>query len=419
MSESIESRLIEAAGAERSGDREGALRLLSEVLLEQPSEARAIVAAAHLHRELGQPKQAAECLQALDVAQLKPDLLLDALLLRAEVARDLQMEAEQRAAIDDALALDAYCWPARLMLGEWLEKKGRPKEAARTYRDTLQIAPPPAYRPETHKAALAHAERMAGNYAEALELVLMQSMNGMPAVTDKWREAASIVARRSRPFVSQSNQLSVPRLPAQPFFRREVFPWAPALEARTGAIRAEMLAVFKEQGGDFEPYIQYRPGDPVNQWQELNHSRKWTGFHLIRSGKPVEKNLVRCPATAAALAQVDAVQIAGICPNVMFSVLQPKTRIPPHHGESNARLVAHLPLVVPPNCWFRVGYDYREWKEGEVLIFDDTIEHEAANDSEQLRVVLLFDIWNPFLSVEERALVQQLARVEQEFQADA
>jgi aspartyl/asparaginyl beta-hydroxylase (cupin superfamily) len=128
---------------------------------------------------------------------------------------------------------------------------------------------------------------------------------------------------------------------------------------------------------------------------------------------------VRCPATAAALAQVDAVQIAGICPNVMFSVFQPKTRIPPHHGESNARLVAHLPLVVPPNCWFRVGYDYREWKEGEVLIFDDTIEHEAANDSEQLRVVLIFDIWNPFLSVEERALVQQLARVEQEFQADA
>lgn len=419
MSESIESRLIEAAKAERAGDREGALRLLAEVRREQPAEVRAILAAAHLHRELGQPNEAAACLQTLDVTRLKPDLLLDALLLRAEVARDLNLVAEQRAAIDEALALDAYCWPARLMLGEWLEKNGRPKEAARTYRDTLRIAPPTAYRPETHKAALAHAEKMAANYAEALELVLMQSMDGMPAVTDKWREAASIVAGRSRPFVSQSNQLGVPRLPAQPFFRREAFPWVPALEAKTEAIRAEMLAAFKEQGADFEPYIQYRPGDPVNQWQELNHSTKWTGFHLIRSGKPVEKNLARCPATAAALAQIDAVQIAGICPNVMFSVLQPKTRIPPHHGESNARLVAHLPLIVPPNCWFRVGYDYREWKEGEVLIFDDTIEHEAANDSDQLRVVMIFDIWNPFLSLEERALVQQLAKVEQEFQADA
>jgi aspartyl/asparaginyl beta-hydroxylase (cupin superfamily) len=99
----------------------------------------------------------------------------------------------------------------------------------------------------------------------------------------------------------------------------------------------------------------------------------------------------------------------------MFSVLAPKTRIPPHHGETNARLVAHLPLVVPPGCWFRVGYDYREWKEGETLIFDDTIEHEAANDSDQIRVVMIFDIWNPFLSVEERALVQRLAQVEQEF----
>lgn len=419
MSESIESRLLEAAKAERTGDRIGALSTLSEVLREQPGELRALLAAARLHQELGQAREAAEYLKTLDVGQLKPDLLLDALLLRAEIARDLQLTAEQRAAIDEALALDAYCWPARLMLGEWLERSGQPKEAARTYRDTLRIAPPPAYRPDSHKARLAHAEKMANNYAEALELLLMQSMDRLPGVTDKWREAASILSGRTRSFVSQSNQLGVPRLPAQPFFRREAFPWVPALEAKTDAIRAEMLAAFKEQGADFEPYIQYRPGDPVNQWQELNHSTKWTGFHLIRNGKPVEKNLARCPATAAALAQIDAVQIAGICPNVMFSVLQPKTRIPPHHGESNARLVAHLPLVVPPNCWFRVGYDYREWKEGEVLIFDDTIEHEAANDSDQLRVVMIFDIWNPFLSLEERALVQRLAQVERDFQADA
>ena len=419
MSESIDNRLLEASKAERTGDRSGALRLIEQICRDHPSETRAVLAAARLHRELGQPQDAAECLKAVDATQLKPDLLLDALLLRAEVARDLKLVAEQRSAIDEVLALDAYCWPARLMLGQWLEQNGRPKEAARTYRDTLRIAPPPAYRPDSHKAALEHAEKMAFSYAEALEWALIQSMDGLPGVTDKWREAASIVAGRSRPFVSQSNQIGVPRLPAQPFFRREAFPWVPALEAKTDAIRAEMLSAFKEQGADFEPYIQYKPGDPVNQWQELNHSTKWTGFHLIRSGQPVEKNLARCPATAAALAQIDAVQIAGICPNVMFSVLQPKTRIPPHHGESNARLVAHLPLIVPPNCWFRVGYDYREWREGEALIFDDTIEHEAANDSDQLRVVMIFDIWNPFLSLEERALVQRLAQVEQQFKADA
>ena len=415
MSESIETRLIEAARAERSGDREGALRVLREVLNVEPSEARVVLAIARLNREMGRAHEAVATLRDLDVSQLSPTLLIDALMLRAEVAAELGLETEQRVAIDEALVLDPYCWPARLMLGQMHERSGQLKEAARIYRDTLKISPPAAYRPESHREALEHAERMVDGYAQALELSLSQAVASLPGVSDKWREAISVFSGRSRPYLSQANQLAVPRLPAQPFFRREAFPWVPALESKTDAIRAEMLAAFKDQGADFEPYIQYQPGDPVNQWQELNHSSKWTGFHLIRSGQPVEKNLARCPATAAALAQIDAVQIAGLCPNVMFSVLAPKTRIPPHHGETNARLVAHLPLVVPPGCWFRVGYDYREWKEGETLIFDDTIEHEAANDSDQIRVVMIFDIWNPFLSVEERALVQRLAQVEQEF----
>jgi len=109
------------------------------------------------------------------------------------------------------------------------------------------------------------------------------------------------------------------------------------------------------------------------------------------------------------------VHLAGTCPNVMFSVLHPKAKIPPHHGESNARLVAHLPLVVPEGCLFRVGYDNRRWVEGEVLIFDDTIEHEAWNDSDEIRVVMLFDVWNPLLSVEERAIVQKMAEAERAF----
>jgi aspartyl/asparaginyl beta-hydroxylase (cupin superfamily) len=53
--------------------------------------------------------------------------------------------------------------------------------------------------------------------------------------------------------------------------------------------------------------------------------------------------------------------------------------------------------------------------EGEVMIFDDTIEHEAFNDSDQLRVVLLFDVWNPLLSLEERQIVQKMSEVERKF----
>ena len=73
--------------------------------------------------------------------------------------------------------------------------------------------------------------------------------------------------------------------------------------------------------------------------------------------------------------------IPGRSPNAMFSLLAPNTRIPPHHGVANTRLVCHLPLVVPPNCWFRSGAETRRWNVGKAFVFDDTIEHEAANDS--------------------------------------
>ncbi|NDF86536.1 MAG: aspartyl/asparaginyl beta-hydroxylase domain-containing protein, partial [Gammaproteobacteria bacterium] len=62
--------------------------------------------------------------------------------------------------------------------------------------------------------------------------------------------------------------------------------------------------------------------------------------------------------------------------------------IPPHHGETNARIVVHLPLVVPEGCRYRVGFDECEWEVGKILAFDDTLEHEARNDSDQLRVVI-------------------------------
>jgi aspartyl/asparaginyl beta-hydroxylase (cupin superfamily) len=93
----------------------------------------------------------------------------------------------------------------------------------------------------------------------------------------------------------------------------------------------------------------------------------------------------------------------------MFSLLRPGTRIPPHCGVSNVRLVTHLPLVVPPGCGFRVGNDVREWVEGKAWVFDDTIEHEAWNDSSQLRAILMFDIWHPQLTGPERALVSSLS----------
>jgi len=358
-----------------------------------------------------------QTLAGLQPAGLDPAERVDFFLMQAAALRMLARADDELVALQNALATDPYCWPALLQKGNLLETQGKMKTAALFYLDALKISPPAEYRPESYRQLLTHAERIVAMYSEALEMTLLQSIEGLPGLSQRWREAVSIMSGRSKPYVSQCNQLTVPRLPAQPFFRREMFDWVPELEKRTPEIRAEMIAALGEAAEEFQPYVQYAPGEPVNQWAELNHSRQWTSFHLYRAGKPVPQNIERCPKTAEALKLIDAVHLAGTCPNVMFSVLQPKAKIPPHHGESNARLVAHLPLVVPENCLFRVGYDNRRWVEGEVLIFDDTIEHEAWNDSDEIRVVMLFDVWNPMLSVEERAIVQRMAEAERVFRA--
>jgi aspartyl/asparaginyl beta-hydroxylase (cupin superfamily) len=83
-------------------------------------------------------------------------------------------------------------------------------------------------------------------------------------------------------------------------------------------------------------------------------------------------------------------------------MLKAGAHIGAHTGMYNTRLICHLPLIVPPGCSFRVGNQVREWEAGKLLIFDDTIEHEAWNDSGEDRVMLIFDIWHPELTEQEK-----------------
>lgn len=331
----------------------------------------------------------------------------------AVVFRDLGDREGEWRMIHAALESDAYCLPALLAKGAFLERQGDGPAAATVYGHALTILPEETRWPSSLRDQFLHArtvveadhqrlsDRLARDCAEAFEDLDEDE-------SARWRESMAIATGRSRAFASVCNQLHVPRLPAIPFFDRRLFDWVKALEDRTEAIRDEMQAALAEQAEAFVPYIAYRPGDPVNQWTELNHSRRWSALSLWRGGSPVQENLDRCPQTAAALRDVGMAEIGGLCPNAMFSVLAPHTRIPPHTGETNARLVVHLPLVVPDHCHYRVGFEHRSWRVGEVLIFDDTIEHEARNDSDDPRVVLIFDVWNPLLSVAERRMVQSV-----------
>jgi aspartyl/asparaginyl beta-hydroxylase (cupin superfamily) len=172
-----------------------------------------------------------------------------------------------------------------------------------------------------------------------------------------------------------------------------------------------------ERADDFAPYIAYPAGAPVNQWGELNHSRRWSTFFLWKDGARQDAACALCPETAALLERLPMARQPGFAPTAMFSALEPRTRIPRHTGSSNVRLIVHLPLVLPGPAGFRVGNETREWEVGRAWVFDDTIEHEAWNDADETRVILIFDIWNPLLSEAERELITAMMAAKNAFQA--
>ena len=144
---------------------------------------------------------------------------------------------------------------------------------------------------------------------------------------------------------------------------------------------------------------------PANKWSALDHSPDWSACFLYEYGRPNQPVLDRCPVTAKVLAGLPLAQIPGRAPNAFFSLLAPNSHIPPHTGVTNTRAIIHLALIVPPGCGFRVGGETREWVEGKAFAFDDSIDHEAWNRSDQLRAVLIIDTWNPHLTQREREAI--------------
>ena len=218
----------------------------------------------------------------------------------------------------------------------------------------------------------------------------------------------SNVLRRTRPYHSEPTHFHFPELAEREFYPRSLFPWLEALEQATDVIAAEMEAVLAAERAELVPYIQYAEHLPLDQWRELNNNADWTAIHLLQNGERIEANARLCPRTLDLLQQFDQPDIRGASPNAMFSLLAPHTVIPPHVGVNNTRLVCHLPLVVPQGCWFRVGAETRFWERGQAFIFDDTIEHEAVNPTDQLRVVFIFDVWQPDIAPVERQAIRAL-----------
>ena len=312
-------------------------------------------------------------------------------------------------ALDWALERDPYLLPALLWKGQLLEASGRTDDALRAYRALLKTMPEGP--PPPMADAIAHARRMVAADGAArlarLEAALVE--HGADALSPRARAYSEQLCGTRRIYQPQPTGPHFPFLPALEYFDDAQFPWFATLEAAYPVIRDELLALWREDVPGFDPYVRFDPTMPVNQWSELNHSPRWSAFFLWRDGMRVEENIRRCPGTAAAMEALPLLDVPGKSPTVIFSILAPRTRIPAHTGVSNTRATVHLPLVVPEGCRFRVGGETRPWVEGRAWAFDDTIEHEAWNDSDRPRAILIIDAWNPFLDEGEKAVVRTAA----------
>jgi aspartate beta-hydroxylase len=315
------------------------------------------------------------------------------------------------AAVERALALTPANPYSLMLKADLLAERGDARGATAFYKAALTAAPPAQQMPPDLRSELARAERLIAMYAEKFSshLVSQLAAAGLDDGPSSRRFAHSLdlLLGKKEVFVQSPRFFYFPELPKIQFFERDACPWLDKVEAAFDEIRAELLAVLREDGL-FEPYVQNEAGVPALNQGGLINNRDWSAFYLWKNGQFMADNAARCPRTLAALADVPISSVPGRSPSVLFSLLRPGAHIPAHTGVLNTRMICHLPLIVPPGCYLRVGNDKRECVAGKAWAFDDSIEHEAWNTSDQTRVILLFEAWRPELSHKERELVASM-----------
>ncbi|MFN4112353.1 MAG: aspartyl/asparaginyl beta-hydroxylase domain-containing protein [Sphingomonadaceae bacterium] len=186
--------------------------------------------------------------------------------------------------------------------------------------------------------------------------------------------------------------------------------WRAGIEAASDAIRQEAVTLLAA-GSGFGPYVKRAQDRPQGDVHGLLEDPSWSTLDLTDKGRPVADRTALAPVAWQTISgHAPLCDIPDRAPSVMFSLLRAGSRIPPHTGMINTRLICHLPLIVPGNGALRVGSSTRAWEYGKIILFDDTVEHEAWNNAAQDRLVVIFDVWRPELSLDEREQVRALFR---------
>jgi Aspartyl/Asparaginyl beta-hydroxylase len=322
------------------------------------------------------------------------------------------------AAHGNAVRLRPDFFVARLHFAHALDRNKQAAAALVQYSRALKEAQDqgrwinPATTPQALRPVVERAVQIVRSGRRALFFGLIE-----PLAQRYGRESLTRVERCLRVYLNEERAASpdprqqptflyFPDLPPAAYLDRSLFPWIGALESQTDAVRAELMTLLPSSAGRERVFTT----DELERenLRGLDVPPSWNGYYFYRHGVRRDDNCASCPATAAALEHIPLAHVREHGPEVLYSVFTPGTHLLAHRGVTNTRLVGHLPLLVPPDCALRVGGEIHEWQPGRVVIFDDTYEHEAWNRSQQTRVVMIFDIWNPYLTEAERAALTQL-----------
>lgn len=207
--------------------------------------------------------------------------------------------------------------------------------------------------------------------------------------------AKAVVAGRIPPIRStdaaqRPTALFYPGLPGRHFYDPNEFAWAAELRSHFAAISAELDATLHARRG-FEPIF------PAH-----SDSGHWAGLWFYLYGRRYDANCASFPRTLKALAQVP--RAAGWA---CLSAMAPGSHVTAHCGATNAKLRLHFSLRSDEGSMMRVADDYYEWRQGEIMIFDDSYEHEVWVAGQSPRVVLIVDFYHPDLTDEEVAFLTE------------
>jgi aspartyl/asparaginyl beta-hydroxylase (cupin superfamily) len=318
------------------------------------------------------------------------------------------------AAIDALLEREPRNIEALVRKAELREREGDDRAAHAFYQTALRTAiaiqPLPA---ELHPAVQRAQQGIARGqvrFQEQLERSLATA--GFPAGDrpPRFQQSLDIMMGRAQAELELQRPTSYyyPGLPQRRYYERSDLPWSGTIEAAAPVIRQELLDYLASGEKGFSPYLVNDPSRPRRDYHGLLDNPDWSTLAIWEKGAPVPDLAERFARTLQAVQALELPRIGARAPMIQFSRLAAGARIPPHNGALNARLICHLPLIVPSGCAFHVGGERREWHEGELLTFDDTIEHEAENVGTSDRIILMFDVWRPELSGRERRAVTAL-----------